>query len=159
MEKAKRARKAETPKQPSLSLRLRAPYFYPDHRSPASEAGRDSQAPLHADDNCAHGRTRTCTSLVRNQALCPVELRVREWCRDGDSNSGLPVENRPILATRRPRRIGSPTRTRTWIDRVTTGFPAVERSGNGGAPRTRTELDLLAREIRGPRACPKLSLP
>ena len=102
MEKAKRARKAETPKQPSLSLRLRAPYFYPDHRSPASEAGRDSQAPLHADDNCAHGRTRTCTSLVRNQALYPVELRVRDWCHDRDSNSGAPLENRPILATRRP---------------------------------------------------------
>src|SRR5215510_12637768 len=32
MEKAKRARKAETPKQPSLRLRLRAPYFYPDQR-------------------------------------------------------------------------------------------------------------------------------
>ena len=30
MEKAKRARTAETPKQPSLSLRLRAPYLYPD---------------------------------------------------------------------------------------------------------------------------------
>src|SRR5262245_23267234 len=30
MEKAKRARKAETPKQPSLCLRLRAPYLYPD---------------------------------------------------------------------------------------------------------------------------------
>jgi len=30
MEQAKRARKAETPKQPSLFLRLRAPYFYPD---------------------------------------------------------------------------------------------------------------------------------
>src|SRR5215471_4092497 len=30
MEKAKRARKAETPKRPSLSLRLRAPYLYPD---------------------------------------------------------------------------------------------------------------------------------
>ena len=30
MEKAKRARKAETPKQPSLCLMLRAPYFYPD---------------------------------------------------------------------------------------------------------------------------------
>jgi hypothetical protein len=30
MEKAKRARKAETPKQPSLSLKLRAPYLYPD---------------------------------------------------------------------------------------------------------------------------------
>jgi len=25
------ARKAETPKQPSLCLRLRAPYLYPDH--------------------------------------------------------------------------------------------------------------------------------
>jgi len=30
MEKAKRARKAETPKQPSFCLRLRAPYLYPD---------------------------------------------------------------------------------------------------------------------------------
>jgi hypothetical protein len=30
MEKAKRARKAETPKQPSLGLKLRAPYLYPD---------------------------------------------------------------------------------------------------------------------------------
>ncbi len=30
MERAKRARPAETPKQPSLCLRLRAPYFYPD---------------------------------------------------------------------------------------------------------------------------------
>jgi len=32
MEKAKRARKAETPKQPSLGLKLRAPYLYPDRR-------------------------------------------------------------------------------------------------------------------------------
>jgi DDE superfamily endonuclease len=31
MERAKRARTAETPKQPSLCLRLRAPYFYPDY--------------------------------------------------------------------------------------------------------------------------------
>ena len=30
---AKRARKAETPKQPSLCLRLRAPQFYPDRPS------------------------------------------------------------------------------------------------------------------------------
>jgi hypothetical protein len=30
MEEAKRARKAETPKQPSLRLRLRAPYLYPN---------------------------------------------------------------------------------------------------------------------------------
>ena len=33
MEKAKRARKAETPKRPSLSLRLRAPYLYPDPKT------------------------------------------------------------------------------------------------------------------------------
>jgi hypothetical protein len=32
MDKAKRARTAETPKQPSLGLKLRAPYFYPDPR-------------------------------------------------------------------------------------------------------------------------------
>jgi hypothetical protein len=36
MEKAKRARTAETPKQPSLCLRLRAPYFYPDRAYSAS---------------------------------------------------------------------------------------------------------------------------
>ena len=34
MAKAKRARKAETPKQPSPCLRLRAPYLYPDHNRP-----------------------------------------------------------------------------------------------------------------------------
>ena len=124
-----------------------------NHRSPASKAGRDDQAPLHAGFG-AHGRTRTCTFLIRSQELYPVELRVRFWCRDGDSNSGLPVEGRRVLATRRSRRIGSPTRIRTWIDRLTTGRPAVGRSGNGGAPRTRTELNLLAREIRGPCACP-----
>jgi hypothetical protein len=82
-----------------------------------------------ARKNGAHGRTRTCTFLIRNQELYPVELRVRDWCRDGDSNSGLPGENRLVLATRRPRRIGSPTRIRTWIDRLTTGCPAVGRSG------------------------------
>ena len=64
--------------------------------------------------NGAHGRTRTCTFLIRNQVLYPFELRVRCWCRDGDSNSGLPVESRRVLATRRSRRIGSPARTRTW---------------------------------------------
>jgi hypothetical protein len=105
----------------------------------------------------AHGRTRTCTLLVRNQELYPVELRVRDWRRDGDSNSGLPAENRHVLATRRARQTGSPTWTRTWIDRLTAGRPAVGRSGNGGAPRTRTELNLLAREIRGPCACPDWS--
>jgi hypothetical protein len=39
MVKAKRARKAETLKQPSLCLRLRAPYFYPDIHKSGSERG------------------------------------------------------------------------------------------------------------------------
>jgi hypothetical protein len=39
MDEAKRARTAETPKQPCLGLKLRAPYFYPDPR------GRSSQPP------------------------------------------------------------------------------------------------------------------
>src|SRR5262245_43386249 len=73
-------------------------------------------------------------------------------------NSGLPAENRHLLATRRARQTGSPTRTRTWIDRLTAGRPTVGRSGNGGAPRTRTELNLLARETRGPCACPEMGL-
>ena len=30
MDKVKRAQTAETPKQPSLGLKLRAPYLYPD---------------------------------------------------------------------------------------------------------------------------------
>ncbi len=39
MAKAKRARKVETLKQPSLCLRLRAPYFYPDIHKSGSERG------------------------------------------------------------------------------------------------------------------------
>ena len=41
MEKTKRARKAETPKQPSLVLRLRAPYFYPTSSRRASPKATD----------------------------------------------------------------------------------------------------------------------
>jgi hypothetical protein len=82
----------------------------------------------------AHGRTRTCTSLVRNQALCPFELRVHWWLSDQDSNLDWPVNNRASC-------------------RWTIGEEF------GGAPRTRTELNLLAREIRGPCACPDLGLP
>jgi hypothetical protein len=36
MDKAKRARTAETPKRPSLCLMLRAPYLYPDRAYSAS---------------------------------------------------------------------------------------------------------------------------
>lgn len=36
MDKAKRAQTAETPKQPSLGLKLRAPYLYPDRADSAT---------------------------------------------------------------------------------------------------------------------------
>jgi hypothetical protein len=51
---------------------------------------------------------------------------------------------------------GAATETRTPVYRLRTGM-AWPRSGNGGAPRTRTELNLLARETRGPCACPDWS--
>lgn len=52
MDKAKRAQTAETPKQPSLGLKLRAPYLYPDRkqarrRDPGDRVGLD-RAPRHA---------------------------------------------------------------------------------------------------------------
>src|SRR5687768_5984839 len=46
MDGAKRAHKAETPKQPSHDLRLRAPYFYPDRRH-ASAALKPVAEPNH----------------------------------------------------------------------------------------------------------------
>src|SRR5258708_3333597 len=54
MDKAKRARTAETPKQPSLGLKLRAPYLYPDraysaiapHRYPRAARGMSASPPL-----------------------------------------------------------------------------------------------------------------
>jgi len=58
MEKAKRARKAETPRQPSLCLRLRAPYLYPDRADSAKTAVAAARparlhAPRIADDSGA----------------------------------------------------------------------------------------------------------
>jgi hypothetical protein len=47
-----------------------------------------------ARKNGAHGRTRTCILLIRNQVLSPIELRVRCWLPDQDSNLDLPGNNR-----------------------------------------------------------------
>jgi hypothetical protein len=43
MDKAKRAQTAETPKQPSLGLKLRAPYLYPDRAYSAISTNRKCQ--------------------------------------------------------------------------------------------------------------------
>jgi hypothetical protein len=62
-----------------------------------------------ARKNRAHGRTRTCILLIRNQVLSPIELRVRDWCRDGDTETPVcrlrtgmswPLDERGALAPR-----------------------------------------------------------
>ncbi len=45
MVEAKRARQAETPKQPSLCLRLRAPQFYPDWAMVEAKRARKAETP------------------------------------------------------------------------------------------------------------------
>jgi hypothetical protein len=61
MEKAKRARKAETPRRPSLCLRLRAPYLYPDpSRDRSCRSG--CLLPSSNTDNLVDQRSRNCMS-------------------------------------------------------------------------------------------------
>src|SRR5262245_37985459 len=79
MEKAKRARKAETPKQPSLCLRLRAPYLYPDQsgtRGPgASRCGNCFSAGVqhlivwHPRRSGGHVRRREFITLLSGAAV------------------------------------------------------------------------------------------
>jgi hypothetical protein len=54
MDKAKRARTAETPKQPSPGLKLRAPYLYPDKVRICEGLGvPDRMSSLHGDTACS----------------------------------------------------------------------------------------------------------
>ena len=59
MAKAKRARNVETLKQPSLCLRLRAPYFYPDHIVPNSEAPNEPERQRRKYGDVAVGLTHS----------------------------------------------------------------------------------------------------
>jgi hypothetical protein len=65
---ANRARKAETPKQPSLCLRLRAPYFYPDlhpHRCWRSDSAFLRTAPQQGHGlPCGHPERQARTELL-----------------------------------------------------------------------------------------------
>jgi hypothetical protein len=61
MEKAKRARTAETPKQPSLCLRLRAPYFYPDRAySAITSLCGATKCPTQIGQTGHSGQTHLC---------------------------------------------------------------------------------------------------
>jgi hypothetical protein len=57
MAKAKRARKAETPKQPSRCLRLRAPYLYPDNLL-VCEGSHGGSCHRHCADRCSIAQQR-----------------------------------------------------------------------------------------------------
>jgi hypothetical protein len=98
---SKRARPAETPKQPSLDLPLRAPYFYPDRRGARrasvladanfylfeglgansllgqEEAGEGAQAPHQPHRKTrprpCRGRGSRRSALVRQQDRRPLE--------------------------------------------------------------------------------------
>ena len=88
---AKRARKAETPKQPSLYLMLRAPYLYPDqrdlsrerHRRPFGNAApwisrRSESSETNSANNFRHlrrNRQRTCGGYC--SSLSDVSVRRR----------------------------------------------------------------------------------
>jgi hypothetical protein len=63
MARAKRARKAETLKQPSLCLRLRAPYFYPTPYIPISLSLKSLLVPGPSNPlvNLQHHETRQQT--------------------------------------------------------------------------------------------------
>ena len=93
MERAKRARTAETPKQPSLCLRLRAPYFYPDYgEGVATHTGPES---------CA------VTREGRGEALTGVRAG-QVW--SGESNV---VRGADAVVAAEGNRIGSVS-ARTW---------------------------------------------
>src|SRR5215831_13455843 len=89
MDKAKRARKAETPKQPSLRLRLRAPYLYPDQHDDGRLAGefrRPRRDPgRRSDRDRSWWRHPTVAPALHEAWRRPVALRRRSRCADGQS--------------------------------------------------------------------------
>src|SRR6202049_3176304 len=85
MDKAKRARTAETPKQPSLGLKLRAPYFYPDTSGICERLGVKFPGPTR------HQPSRHQTKCRRNLRLRQDALEDRERRLQRDEKSRLRV--------------------------------------------------------------------
>lgn len=96
MVKAKRARTAETPKPPSLCLRSRAPYFYPDWlqlsvREPSRRSGwhREVPAQVTLNDRCktAGCNTSEPVSASSYEDACePTVSSAREGCQKAGIN-------------------------------------------------------------------------
>src|SRR5215472_16881911 len=101
MDKAKRARKAETPKQPSLRLTLRAPYLYPDRVYSARGATRVPTATRTVID--LTGRPRIGLFDQAEGAVIPprhVDGFIEQAGGEHDWQMGAPVEFNPDFAIR-----------------------------------------------------------
>jgi hypothetical protein len=81
MEKAKRARKAETPRQPSLCLRLRAPYLYPDRAYSVMAAGPATrqQGRLSGQTRRRAADQRARQPRLRQHPRPFRQLQLRRW--------------------------------------------------------------------------------
>ena len=71
MDKAKRAQTAETPKQPSLGLKLRAPYLYPDRAYSAGAAA-----------NTRHGRSKSGNGRISTLDLMSARSTILSGFRE-----------------------------------------------------------------------------
>ena len=95
MVKAKRARNVETPKQPSLRLRLRASYFYPDQRCNLSAR------PMPED---GQGRMLSHMLLPSRSSFGYKATNLLSWCeapiRVKQAKSSAPVRHMSVLSIR-----------------------------------------------------------
>jgi len=95
MVKAKRARKVETLKQPSLCLKLRAPYFYPDQRCNLSAR------PMPED---GQGHVLSHMLLPSRSSFGYKAINLLSWCeapiRVKQAKSSAPVGHMSVLSIR-----------------------------------------------------------
>ena len=126
MERAKRARTAETPKQPSLCLRLRAPYFYPDYgEGVANHTGPESCG-------CGREAAREALTGVRAGQVWSGESNV---VRGADAVVAAEGNRRGSVIARTR---ATPRRLRPWHVRTSPAWePGDLRYRPGGRPRGR----------------------
>ena len=80
------------------------------------------------------------------------------FARRRSHSAELWVDGCAAGGARPAQRIGFPTTTRTWIRRLTTGCPAIGRSGNGGDTGSRTRRGDLAKIACSPLLSPSWCL-
>ena len=101
MERAKRARTAETPKQPSLCLRLCAPYFYPDcDEGVAIHIGPEPCVGTREGDGEASAGERIGQALSRERFLIPGADAVPY--AEGNTDGGVSASPRTTRRGLRP---------------------------------------------------------